>query len=628
MRLRFAPRGVGTRLSLAFLGVAAMAVSACGVGWLSYTRLSREFDAVAATQLPALAWSARLAEAGAGVIGATPNLAAADGKEIYERYRDVLSDRLRHLAAVLASRDDVVLPVTADTIRRDLAEVDGAAALRFELEGRIRALVEELRWLQADLIEEIDALVEESRRAGEAALRRRAAAGLVQEEAGRREALLAVSAGANLLVGLLGRVAAETDAEDLTRTLHFVGEAAEGLEAEARALAGWTDAVTVRQVTARLVGLAIGGPDNLPAMRREAIAAARDVGQRLARARATVAQLGELISAEVARSEAEAHAATERAKALLRAGRSLLLAIALASVAVAVAVGWFYVRRILVVRLRLLTRAAGEIASGAASPQLPAMGRDELGRLAAALDVFRRTRDDLVQAAKLAGLGQMAAGLSHELNQPLAAIRAHAHNGGLLLARGRVEEARASFERIGAMTERTAELVQHLRRFARRPDAEIGTTGLLAAVQAALALLELRFREEDVRLVLDLPDEEVTVRGEAIRLEQVVVNLLANACDAVRGRARREVAVAVRPAQDAAGMAVLAIADTGCGIPPEAQGAMFDPFFTTKPVGEGLGLGLSISYNIVRDFGGSLRMVRTGAEGTAFEVLLPARPVS
>jgi two-component system C4-dicarboxylate transport sensor histidine kinase DctB len=628
MRRGVAPRGVGTRLSLAFMSVAAMAVSACGVGWLSYTQLSREFDAVAATQLPALAWSARLAEAGAGVIGATPDLAAADGKDVYDRYREVLSARLRHLGEVLASRDDVALPVTAETIRRDIGAVDSAAARRFEREARIRALVEELRWLQADLVEEVDALVEESRRAAEAALRRRAASGLVQEEAGRREALLAVSAGANLLVGLLGRVAAEVDADDLARTLHFVGEAAEALEEEARALAGWTDAVTVRQITARLVGLAIGGPDNLPAMRREAIAAARDVGLQLAHARATVARLGELISAEVARSEAEAHAATERARALLRTGRSLLLAIALASVAVAVAVGWFYVRRILVVRLRLLTRAASEIARGAAAPPLPAMGRDELGRLAAALDVFRRTRDDLVQAAKLAGLGQMAAGLSHELNQPLAAIRAHAHNGGLLLARGRTEEARASFERIGAMTERTAELVRHLRRFARRPDAQIGTTGLLAAVQAALALLELRFREEGVRLLLDLPAAEVTVRGEAIRLEQVVVNLLANACDALRGSARREVAVTVRPPEAATGMAALRVADTGCGIPAEAQGAMFDPFFTTKPAGEGLGLGLSISYNIVRDFGGSLRMVGTGADGTVFEALLPARPAA
>ena len=132
-------------------------------------------------------------------------------------------------------------------------------------------------------------------------------------------------------------------------------------------------------------------------------------------------------------------------------------------------IGWFYVRRHLVARLRVLTEAATSIASGQSSALLPKAGNDELGDLTRALAVFRQTRDDLIQAAKLAALGQMAAGLSHELNQPLAAIRSHAHNGALLLERGRPDEARKAIGRIQALTTRAADLIAHLRRFARKP---------------------------------------------------------------------------------------------------------------------------------------------------------------
>src|SRR5690606_34801042 len=127
---------------------------------------------------------------------------------------------------------------------------------------------------------------------------------------------------------------------------------------------------------------------------------------------------------------------------------------------------------------------------------------DELGDLAKALAVFRQTRDDLVQAAKLAALGQMAAGISHELNQPLAAIRSHAHNSAILMERGRSEEARASLERIQGLTARMAELIGHLKRFARRPASTLEPVDLKAVVEGALSLFAQRIDEEQVEVRL------------------------------------------------------------------------------------------------------------------------------
>ena len=224
-----------------------------------------------------------------------------------------------------------------------------------------------------------------------------------------------------------------------------------------------------------------------------------------------------------------------------------------------------------------------------------------------------------MQSAKLAALGQMAAGIGHELNQPLAAIRAHIHSGSTLIARGKSEQALNNLDKIRALTGRMADQISHIRRFARRPDSRLHPVDLAAVVNEALSLLEHRFEEEDVTLSLSLSPDVPKVMAEPVRLEQVVINLVANALDAVAGRPERVVCVTAAPSDDGA---TLTIADTGAGIAPNDRDAVFDPFFTTKPVGSGLGLGLSISYNIIKDFGAGIAVEDTGPAGTRFAVSL------
>jgi len=232
--------------------------------------------------------------------------------------------------------------------------------------------------------------------------------------------------------------------------------------------------------------------------------------------------------------------------------------------------------------------------------------------------VAERTAE-LVQAGKLAALGQLAAGVGHELNQPLAAIRSYAHNGLKLIERGRVGEAGNNLAKIADLTARMANITNHLKRFARRPDGRLAPVELAPVVQGALDLFGNRLRADGVQLDLALPDEPLRARAEEVRLEQVLVNLLSNALDAVAEAPVRRIAI---HADAMADIVRIVVRDTGPGIPDEAVGQVFDPFFTTKPVGTGLGLGLSISYNIVRDFGGVLSVADSGPNGTAFLLTL------
>lgn len=243
---------------------------------------------------------------------------------------------------------------------------------------------------------------------------------------------------------------------------------------------------------------------------------------------------------------------------------------------------------------------------------------------------LREAQAELVQAGKLAALGQLAAGVGHELNQPLAAIRSYAHNGRKLIGLGRVEEAEGNLAKIADLTARMANITNHLKRFARRPDSRLGAVELGPVIQGALSLFGNRLREEAVEVELALPDADsasgapLRVRAEEVRLEQVLVNLLSNALDAVAGAPVRRIQIraeAVGGGEE--GDAVrIEVRDSGPGIAADPVGQIFDPFFTTKPVGTGLGLGLSISYNIVRDFGGVLSVAESGPDGTAFVLSL------
>lgn len=233
---------------------------------------------------------------------------------------------------------------------------------------------------------------------------------------------------------------------------------------------------------------------------------------------------------------------------------------------------------------------------------------------------LRKTQSDLVQAGKLAALGQMSAALSHEFNQPLAAVRTWADNAAVLLERGRSGEAREAVGRIASLTERMAAISRHLRNFARKPNQPLHAVALEDVVRDTLDIIAWRLDAADAKLNVDLGSPPPRVLAGSVRLQQVLVNIISNAADAVEGLDDRRIDLTAR--ETGKGKIAIAIRDRGPGVPAAIAERIFDPFFSTKGVGKGLGLGLSISYNIVKDFGGELSVAQHPEKGALVTITL------
>ncbi|WP_371687636.1 ATP-binding protein [Shinella sp. JR1-6] len=232
---------------------------------------------------------------------------------------------------------------------------------------------------------------------------------------------------------------------------------------------------------------------------------------------------------------------------------------------------------------------------------------------------LRKTQADLIQAGKLAGLGQMSAALSHELNQPLAAAKTYADSAALLIDRGRVPEAQDNVRRISALVDRMASISRHLRNFARKPNEKLGAVPLPDVIADTVEIVTPRLKAADAKLEVALDEQAFVVRAGPVRLQQVLVNIISNAADAVEGLDDRLIRLSAHREDD---HVVIEVRDHGPGVPAAIADRIFDPFFTTKGVGKGLGLGLSISYNIIKDFGGSLSAVSHPDGGAVFRITL------
>ena len=233
---------------------------------------------------------------------------------------------------------------------------------------------------------------------------------------------------------------------------------------------------------------------------------------------------------------------------------------------------------------------------------------------------LRRAQDDLVQAGKLSALGQMAAGISHELNQPLAAIQSFSENAQVFLAREQVDKASANLGRIADLTARMARIIKNLRAFSRKEGEATGDVALTKVVDDALEIAAARLRTENVTLDWHRPADEVIAQGGAVRLQQVVLNLISNAVDAMEEAPEKQIEISLREDADTA---KIVLRDTGPGLATPEK--IFEPFYTTKTTGkaDGMGLGLSISYGIVQSFGGDIKGENHPDGGAVFTVTLP-----
>ncbi len=224
----------------------------------------------------------------------------------------------------------------------------------------------------------------------------------------------------------------------------------------------------------------------------------------------------------------------------------------------------------------------------------------------------------LAQHSKLAALGEMSAAVSHELNQPLAAMKTYLAGASLLLKRKRPEEALAALGRIDGLIERMGAITKQLKSYARKGGEKLQPVDMVEALGSALAIMEPQLSHSKVALAKILPKESAVVMADRLRIEQVLINLLRNAIDAVKASENPEIVVSITSSDDI----VLTVRDNGIGL--SDLDTLFEPFHTTKPAGDGVGLGLAISSGILSELDGRLTARNAAAGGAVFEITLPA----
>ena len=288
-----------------------------------------------------------------------------------------------------------------------------------------------------------------------------------------------------------------------------------------------------------------------------------------------------------------------------------VLALEIMGFAILLALTFYALNRRTALRMALFQRESAELRSLNAALQREIAERK---RVQETLAVAEQT---LEQSSKLAALGEMSAAVSHELNQPLAAMKTYLAGARLLLRRNRPEEALSSFGRINDLIERMGGITRQLKSYARKGQEELSPVDMGDALASSLVMMEPQLRQRQVQITRILPEQRVEVMGDRLRIEQVMVNLLRNAIDATKSERDPKVEIILSAGETA----TLTVRDNGPGI--EDLDSLFEPFYTTKQPGDGVGLGLAISSGIVTDLGGRLTARNGQAGGAVFEMQLP-----
>tara|TARA_B110001450_G_scaffold69623_1_gene65862 strand:- start:1207 stop:3012 length:1806 start_codon:yes stop_codon:yes gene_type:complete len=232
---------------------------------------------------------------------------------------------------------------------------------------------------------------------------------------------------------------------------------------------------------------------------------------------------------------------------------------------------------------------------------------------------LKKAQFQLVQAGKLKALGEISAGISHELNQPLAAMQNFSENGAKMLDLNKIEDARINFDLIGTQINRITRIIKSLRAFARKEKETIEAIDLQEVIKETLSLSKSRIDFEKVDIEWHPEDKEIMVMGGHVRLQQVVINLLTNAIDSMQNKKNKKITIKILKSKSDV---IMSVRDTGDGL--SDPGRVFEPFYSTKEVGasKGMGLGLSISYGIVGSFGGEMSCSNYKSGGAEFIIKL------
>lgn len=293
-----------------------------------------------------------------------------------------------------------------------------------------------------------------------------------------------------------------------------------------------------------------------------------------------------------------------------------VLALQIMGFAILLALTFYFVSRRAQLRSRALQQESAELRALNQRLQREIAEREKMQK---SLAVAEQT---LAQSSKLAALGEMSAAVSHELNQPLAAMKTYLAGAQLLLQRKRPDEAMSSFQRIDDLIERMGAITKQLKSYARKGGEAFEPLDARSALSSALEMMEPQLKSRKVIITRHIAKDPVMVMADRVRLEQVIINLIRNALDATKDKDDPQIELMLSAGETA----ILSVRDNGHGIADLDQ--LFDPFYTTKGPGEGVGLGLAISSGIVNDLGGRLTAHNAESGGAVFEIQLPIHETS
>lgn len=642
---------IRSRLVIALIAMVVVATGVLAVGMLVMLKAERDFQALAQDRIPAVALAGELAEA-TGELAALGMQMVADPLVAADRMNQAIENASSTVAGVLASPVWSAEPgreatqgkleaATHDLQRalKDFLRLSAQLDRRAQTEARAGT---ELRWVHADIQDQVQGILSDLSfnldtrlamlMAGASVRSRSEAEEALSQDWLLRDRVQQLGSEAATLTALLLQAQSATSLDSLEQTQALGRDTLDQLSLGQLNMAPRVDVALLIEALERLKELATGDNGIFTQVRKR-LELHRAAVTRLQTAQDVLAQMQALLT-EMGRAERvwAQRGADAAASAILRGSLWLGVVTLLGAMITAIILAVFVHKRILV-RIEALSRDLIRIARGTSELPEPVSGnrpRDEIDEMVAAVDVFRAsiqerrqaverletTQRELVQAGKMAALGQMSAAISHEINRPLAAIGHRLHN-----LRAAHPEAEGSVQRIEGLLHRITRTIGHLRRIARRSAHQNSCVVLAEPLSAALELLDHRVRNENVRV--EGPDlTGVMVSADEILLEQVLLNVLGNALDAIEARDSASEQGLIHIDVLNSDPVELVIRDNGVGLGGQSGQSLIDPFVTTKEAGKGLGLGLSIAFNVMQDMDGNLEIEQHDGGGAEVRLRL------
>ena len=633
--------GIRARLFVAFGTLSVLTLIASSVGWISNSQLGHELEAVVEKNVFAAGLISNLREYGATITSTAPTLMLVEDNESREQIYQNIKVSLSAMDGLISDLSDLtdaspMLPTLAEQItavRKYTFNLNDKIIRRLSVKADKLNENQRLRWASESFLGDINKLIVdvsqslESRNLQDLSTSIWSSSNEPLFKAKAINSPLAIlyrtKADVNLLVSLVDRAQHLPDISSLIAARIYSEEVTQRIKNDL-ALIDSLHGASVLKKNVNNIFLLTRGNNNMFTIRTEERALIESEKTLLENIQNHLQLFNTSVAEQVNKTEYDATQSSLSAQATIKRGQIWLLLMVSISFLLSIIIVWLYVSRNIVARITHLDSCMKAIASGDMNKKVPVDGRDEIATMASSLLSFRDQlldlQEELVQTGRLAALGQLSAGIAHEINQPLSAINHYAHNGLRLMKLGQLESTEQNLVQISSLTQRATTIITRLKSMARKPIDNLEKVNLNELIHRVLTMFvgDEVYKTTQIKLAMD--KNSLWIWADAIQLEQVIVNLFTNALDAIKDSDVKCIRIQTLPEQKNIG---IYISDTGAGIDEELRSHIFEPFFTTKRIGQNLGLGLSISYNIIESMGGKLRVDMQRSSGACFSIHLP-----